>query len=147
VVGVSNIEGGNSRITRRKRWPSPGRVRYPDPRGNPGQGRHRWPVPQLTVTENEFMAQIQEAAAYAGWRLQYHTHDSRRSAEGFPDLVLIHEKLGRLVVAELKSEKGRVPPEQVRWIKGLRNAGVAAYIWRPSDWAELCGVLGIVATL
>jgi hypothetical protein len=144
---MSNIEGGSSRVTRRKRWPTAGRTRQPDPTELPGHGRHRWPIPQLGITESEFQEQELAAAGYAGWKLRYHTHDSRRSAEGFPDLVLIHEKLGRIAVVELKSEKGRVPPEQVRWIKAFRAAGVPAYIWRPSDWAEVCSVLGIRATL
>jgi hypothetical protein len=61
--------------------------------------------------------------------------------------VLIHERRGLVVVAELKSEKGRVPPEQKRWLKAFRAAGVPAYLWRPSDWAEVCEVLGIVGTL
>lgn len=46
------------------------------------------------------MQSVVDAARLNGW-LVYHTHDSRRSAEGFPDLVML--RLSRMVVAELKT--------------------------------------------
>lgn len=91
-----------------------------------------------------------------GW-LGYHTHDSRRSREGFPDLVLVHPLAGRMIVAELKRQKRSNPtPAQVEWLNGInavsdaiasdlvRVAGgswlaeesptrVIAVLWRPRD--------------
>ena len=44
----------------------------------------------------------------------YHTHDSRRSAKGFPDLVLA--KNGVVLIVELKTDTGVATPDQVAWL-------------------------------
>ena len=51
---------------------------------------------------------------------------------GFPDLVLAHEHKG-LIFAELKTDKGRLDPAQITWLRTLDAAGAEAYCWRPSD--------------
>lgn len=79
------------------------------------------------------MAQVVQFAKLSGW-LVYHTHDSRRSPEGFPDLVLVRGP--RLVVAELKSETGVLSPAQKEWISALSRTA-ETYVWRPSDWPEI----------
>lgn len=98
-----------------------------------------------TLTEKQFMAQVLELAKLQGW-LVYHTHDSRRSEPGFPDLVLVRD--GRLVFAELKAEKGRVSPVQQKWLNELvqatltaKTATPAVYVWRPSDWDSIVQTL------
>lgn len=75
--------------------------------------------------------------------LVYHTHDSRRSAPGFPDLVLVHPEHGRVVFAELKAE-GRYPiPEQRKWLSALKRCpGVEVFLWRPRDWESIVETLG-----
>ena len=51
---------------------------------------------------------------------------------GFPDVLLIRE--GDIIVAELKSEKGKLSPEQEEWLQEFaRNPIVRAYVWRPAD--------------
>lgn len=89
------------------------------------------------MREREFQSQVLEAAGLMGW-LAYHTHDSRRSQPGFPDLVLVRE---RVVFAELKTDKGTLRPEQATWLERLRDAGAEAYLWRPRNWD------GVLATL
>lgn len=74
-----------------------------------------------------------------GWERRYHTHDSRRSHKGFPDLVAVRRRDQRVVWVELKSEKGRVRPEQQEWLEDLRWARQEAFLWRPSDY--LCGTV------
>lgn len=92
-----------------------------------------------TVSEKDFMADVVELATWTGWR-NYHTHDSRRSNPGFPDIVLVRD--GRLIFAELKSEKGKPTPAQRAWLGELRRCpGVEAYVWCPSDWPTLEAVL------
>lgn len=89
------------------------------------------------MTEREWQAQVVDAARLMGWRV-YHTHDSRRSAPGWPDLALVRD---RLVMAELKTETGRVSPEQQQWLALLDAAGVETHLWRPSDLDEVLAVL------
>lgn len=67
-------------------------------------------------------------------QLVYHTYDSRRSQAGFPDLVIVGSK--GLIYRELKSDKGRLSPEQVFWLECLVTAGADAAVWRPADWPE-----------
>ena len=89
------------------------------------------------MTEREWQAQVVDAARLMGWRV-YHTHDSRRAAPGWPDLALVRD---RLVMAELKTETGRVSPEQQQWLALLDAAGVETHLWRPSDLDEVLAVL------
>lgn len=86
------------------------------------------------VAEKQFMAGVLEYASLHGW-LAYHTHDSRRSAAGYPDLTLVRG--GRLLFAELKGAQGRVSDAQAVWIGALRSAGCDVRVWRPGDWAEI----------
>ncbi len=44
-------------------------------------------------------------------------------------------------MAELKSEKGKLAQEQALWLKAFREAGLPAYLWRPSMWPEIEAVL------
>lgn len=85
--------------------------------------------------EAAFQAQVEQLGAFYGWRV-YHTHDSRRSNPGFPDPVLVRDD--ELIFAELKTEKGRVRPEQAAWIAALHAVpAVDTYLWRPSDFDEI----------
>lgn len=80
---------------------------------------------------------MQAVIAYArtlGYRV-YHTHDSRRSAPGFPDLVIVGH--GRVLFRELKREGGRLQPEQRDWLDALTAAGGDARAWFPSSWAAI----------
>lgn len=87
------------------------------------------------MKEAVLQAQIEQLARTLGW-LVYHTHDSRRSQAGFPDLVLVHARQRRVLWRELKTQKGRVRPEQRDWLDALTRAGEDAAIWRPSDLIE-----------
>ncbi len=91
-------------------------------------------------TERDFQRQVVQLARLMGWRI-YHTHDSRRSAAGFPDLVLVHPHRG-IIFAELKSPTGRTTPEQEGWLALLLQAGQRAYLWRPEDLPAIAAVLG-----
>jgi hypothetical protein len=85
------------------------------------------------MTEAELQTCIEHAARYRGWR-SYHTHDSRRSQAGFPDLVLVFGS--RILWRELKSQTGRLRPEQQAWLDDLEAAGADTGIWRPIDWLD-----------
>ena len=90
-------------------------------------------------TEAQFQARVVELARWCGW-LHYHTHDSRRSAAGFPDLVLVHAQRG-VLFRELKTETGIVTGAQQMWIHRLTLAGANAAVWRPRDWDEITATL------
>jgi VRR-NUC domain len=99
------------------------------------------PTPERTL-----LAQIRKVATDNAYRA-YHTHDSRKSALGFPDLCLIRvattTSAGRLIFAELKSEHGKATQEQLVWLDMLRHTipGVEVYVWRPSDLRTIVEIL------
>jgi hypothetical protein len=115
---------------------------------------------QFQQSEKQFQQAIIDLAHALGW-LVYHTHDSRNSAPGFPDLVLAHRgestqtvpRNCRLVFAELKTQKGRTSLAQAEWLEALgvifarggamigQQSRTAVYLWRPSDWPEIERVL------
>lgn len=137
------------------------------------------------LTEAAWQIQVVGAARMYGWRT-YHAPDGggapagrggRRvtlgqlpEGRGFPDLVLLRGP--RIVVAELKTVKGRLGPGQQEWLDlfaevgatidqlihdhqsngRVRLAGAAqgtsgypsveSYLWRPGDWEQVQSVLG-----
>ena len=88
------------------------------------------------MTEAQLLEQVRALATALGWRI-YHTHDSRRSPAGFPDLVMVRG--GRLLFVELKATRGRYGPGQVEWLDDLTDVAagsgdvVEALTWRPAD--------------
>ena len=115
------------------------------------------------LSETDFQRQIIDLARLQGW-LVHHSRpaQNRRSQwatpiqgdKGFPDLVLA--RAGRIIFAELKSEKGRLTVGQKAWIDQLRPAlsdvdvrvklhetafrfrsFFEGYVWRPSDWPDI----------
>ncbi len=89
----------------------------------------------MSISERDFQAQILDLARLAGWRA-YHTFDSRRSQKGFPDLCLVRPPV--VLFVELKSEDGKLRPEQREWLEALsRCEGVEARLWRPPDFEEI----------
>ncbi len=101
--------------------------------------------PLEEVLEREWEATLYESkkglCPLLGWRLVYHTHRSKGSRAGFPDRVLVKD---RVIFAESKREKKAAKPptvEQVEWLDGLTKAGQECYLWRPSDLDEIARVL------
>ena len=79
---------------------------------------------------------VVDLARRYGW-LVYHVPDSRRAtARGCPDLICLNESQARVMFAELKTEKGKIRPEQTFWIGVLKAAGIEVHVWRPSDLQE-----------
>lgn len=87
------------------------------------------------ASEDRFLSSVVRLATGHGW-LCYHTHDSRRSAAGFPDLVCTDGT--RLLVAELKNATGKLTKEQAVWLELLRHTEQCdVYLWRPKDWPAI----------
>lgn len=109
-----------------------------------------------TATEKQLLEFVREAAAWGKW-LCYHTHRSDKSERGFPDLVLVHSDLGRVIFAELKNARGKVEPNQAEWLQALQevrsmnhtayqDVGIIpdlpeVYLWRPADQDQILQVL------
>lgn len=96
----------------------------------------------LDMTEQEWDGQLfrsdKALAKMLGWRLCYHTLRSKGSKAGFPDRVLVRE---RIVYVELKSMTGKPTEAQVEWLDGLAKAGGECYLWKPSDLDEIGKIL------
>ena len=104
------------------------------------------------LTESVFQIQIVGDLKWAGFHkdLIYHTHISKRSIYGYPDLHAIRRSIDpipawvtykkpRQIYAELKTEKGTATIEQVLWLDALAdqrdhgNPALEVYLIRPSD--------------
>lgn len=91
--------------------------------------------PPTFKDEAEFQAAVIKQARAWGW-LVYHTYDSRRSEEGFPDLLMLRRD--RQIAAELKrSSKEKLSRAQQKWAHGFQAAGGKThhyYVWSPENW-------------
>lgn len=91
------------------------------------------------LTEKAFMAQVLELAKLRGWRV-FHPFLSKWSEKGWPDLILARPP--RLLAIELKTDKGKLTPEQEVWLWTLRAVcGIDADCWRPRDWDNIVEAL------
>lgn len=79
------------------------------------------------------MQMLIDAARLQRW-LVFHVFDSRRSEPGFPDLIAI--RYGELLVWELKTQKGRLSPQQDRWLDAWSGVGAEVAVLRPEPKAE-----------
>lgn len=101
-------------------------------------GKHLPPEIPPTMSEKEFQSAVIALSHRLGYRY-YHTHDSRRSPSGFPDLVLV--RAHRCIFVELKSVDGIVSASQANWMDDLRAAGQEVYLCRPADFPDIERIL------
>lgn len=88
----------------------------------------------LATPEKAWQAQVEYLLALFRWSY-YHTRDSRRSAEGFPDLVACRPP--RLIFAELKRDGKEPTEEQWTWLDAFSQCGAECYVWHSSDMDEV----------
>lgn len=81
------------------------------------------------MTEKQLQNLVLKTAKQFGWAA-YHTYDSRRSEPGFPDLVLVKD---RVLFRELKTDTGRISPAQKAWGEVLTEAGADWCVWTPKQ--------------
>ena len=107
------------------------------------------------MTEADFQRNVIQLAALLGWRVALFrpartTKGWRTPMQGDPGyLDLTLARRGRVVIAELKSETGRLTADQKAWIDALTGspahtrdgAGVEVYVWRPSDIDQIGRIL------
>ena len=103
-----------------------------------------------TATERDYESTIIAAATLGGWLV--HAERPARSARGWrtpirgvagwPDLLLVHPLLGRVLALELKRRPNRPRPEQVSWLLALELAGIdARLVHVPDDLDDLLAEL------
>ena len=99
------------------------------------------------ASEEDFQNSIIDLAELLGWKIYFvpdwiwrmvvmsmnrHPRKGRRwAAAGFPDMVLC--KPPRILVWEIKTNKGQVRPPQKEWISALAGCGIEARVVRPKD--------------
>jgi hypothetical protein len=87
------------------------------------------------ITEAAFQSAVRRVAKGYGWTV-YHTHDSRRSPSGFPDLVCVRDHV--CLAWELKSADGIVTLRQAHWLRLLSAVTqVEAGVYRPEEMAQM----------
>ena len=107
------------------------------------------------VKEKDFQDDLMRQFGIYGWRA-YHTHDSRRSQSGFPDICAVHRDSKKLIYAELKREPipdlikadgqtlkrrrtVKITRAQTEWLTDLSlvgllmNGRMTVHLWIPSD--------------
>lgn len=118
-----------------------------------------------TISETAFKDLIIEFARLRGWLIHHdrpaQNHKGKWASHiqgdpGFPDLVLARR--GRVIFAELKTEKGNLGEHQERWMDELTEPvwdeacadhnhscphveSLLVRVWRPSDWDVVQEVL------
>lgn len=100
-----------------------------------------------TLTEQQWQTQVVALARQFGWEV-FHAPANRPNsrghvqniAAGWPDIVCLGHS--RALFLELKSEKGRIRPEQITTLRRLAEAGCETALWRPSDLPAVLAVLG-----
>ena len=95
------------------------------------------------MNEAEFATAVEDALERFGW--QWCHYRPARTVAGWRTALSGHKGLhdyiatrdGRLLIFELKSDEGRVSPEQATWHCRLKLTEAEIYIWRPADWPEI----------
>ena len=92
------------------------------------------------ISEKAFMAAVVKMARQQHYMV-YHTHTSKRSPEGFPDLICARAG-SPLLAIETKTDVGQVTLAQQAWLEALAGCtGVVAECWRPAQLEEICRTL------
>jgi hypothetical protein len=95
------------------------------------------------MTERELQDNVIDLCKLLGL-LVYHTHDSRRSEPGFPDLTICGKR--NVLFVELKRQGGKLSKEQKLWGEAVQRVsemsfpkyrgGVLYFVWRPAEWRD-----------
>lgn len=121
------------------------------------------------MSERAWEKMVLDLAIYGGW-MHYHPPDnmprtSRRGhtyvqnvKAGFPDLFLIHRTVPHIIIAELKTAKGKIADAQHEWLNPLAAFAqlvanmdctrrtptrpvIEVHVWRPEDWSDVERIL------
>jgi hypothetical protein len=104
-----------------------------------------------TATERDFQRAVMELAELSGWETlhvrtsmqqgRYMTATTGTLARGWPDLVLFHPARQKVLYVELKTDRGRLSPDQERVLSLLsaifEGTWASVQVWRPKDWPSI----------
>ena len=88
--------------------------------------------------EEQFLQAVIALARTLGYK-PYHTRDSRRSNDGWPDLCLVRPP--ETVFLELKMPGRTLTPAQRAWLKDLQACGREAYVCLPKGLGQSDGLV------
>lgn len=97
--------------------------------------------------EADWQRDIERLAQANGWFV-FHIYNASQSRPGFPDLVLIRE---RVIWVELKARstttnrRGKLSPEQEMWRDMLKAAGQEYYVWFDDSAADSTEAIRVLA--
>jgi len=95
----------------------------------------------MAMLEAQFKNAVIEVAQRYDWLVHHDLPSMNRRGKwathiqgsaGFPDLVLVNKR-GVLVFAELKTDIGIVRKTQEHWLDRLDKCGVITQVWRPNQ--------------
>lgn len=89
--------------------------------------------PMDVITEATLQKLVENYCVDKGL-LYYHTHDSRRSVAGYPDLTIIGAN--GIMLVELKSETGRLSRSQRCWVDAAIATKTPVRVWNPRQWRD-----------
>lgn len=97
-----------------------------------------------TLTEAQFQSRVMDLAHLHGLHV-HHCRPARMASgkwatpisgnKGFVDLVIAGP--GGVLFRELKTDRGKLSPDQTSWLHVLETAGADAGVWRPDDWPSV----------
>lgn len=102
------------------------------------------PEPVYKMSEDDLLDWVMATAELYGWmRVHYRPAKTAKGYrtplkgdKGCPDVILARDSV--VILAELKSDTGRVQPEQKKWLAAL---GVYGCVWRPADRDQILEIL------
>ena len=87
-----------------------------------------------SMSHKDMDSQFERECDRFGWKC-YHTHDSRKSREGWPDWVASNG--AHTIFAEFKTAKDKLTKDQYSWLTNLLATGHRAYVVRPANFGKL----------
>jgi len=118
--------------------------------------RRKTSIGLLNVSEKDFQDHVFTMAALYGWHgkavrlskgVMEGLHSPNRGfprgadhddASGFPDLFLVHPERRLVILAELKTRRGRTTLDQERWLAWTHDLGsLRSFLWRPENEQEI----------
>lgn len=95
------------------------------------------------MSEKDLERAIAEMARFLGFMV-FHARPAQTNkgwrtpvaydGKGFPDLTLVGNE--RVIFLEIKTEIGKVSPDQSRWSEQIIQSGAEYFLLRPSDWTS-----------